>query len=216
MTASSASRGLQLKCTVNAGIRIVERRYGRLSLVTDCKGFRYERSDRIGWSMGSVEMGIQRDPPKRTRNAVPDGTLTATSIRVDEMTTAVTLSAVWRNRGPLPIKLCKDHSVIKAFRLGNMLPIGNLKLRDMATVSEVKADWSEYVLEPNTDSVMTEHFVLKNDGIYGFEWTICLGQAHSGVTSSTYHFDCTRELLLAPDLDAVDRPHPAGKKSESG
>jgi hypothetical protein len=162
----------------------------------------------LGGAWAAWKWGYGETLRRRREMPSPDGTLTATSIRVDEITTVVTLSAIWRNRGLLPICLCAKHSFVKAFRLPNKLPIGNLILEKMAPTSVAEADWSDYVLEPNTDTVMTEHFVLKNDGIYGFKWTICIGQTHSRVTGATHHVDCTRELLWRSDLDVADRPLP--------
>jgi hypothetical protein len=53
---------------------------------------------------------------------------------------------------------------------------------------------------------MTGHFVLKNDGIYGFKWNLCLGKMHNRGAGSQRHFHCERKLLWRPDSEAVDWP----------
>jgi len=88
----------------------------------------------LGGAWAAWKWGYGETLRKRREMPSPDGSLKATSMRVDETTTAVTFHAVWRNRGPLPIELCAEHSGVKAFRLGNTRPIGNLVLDEMATV----------------------------------------------------------------------------------
>jgi hypothetical protein len=73
----------------------------------------------LGGAWAAWKWGYGETLRKRREMPSPDGSLKATSMRVDETTTAVTLHAVWRNRGPLPIEPCAEHSGVKAFRLGN-------------------------------------------------------------------------------------------------
>ncbi len=160
----------------------------------------------LGGVWAAWKWGYGETLRRRREMPSPDGTLTATSVPIDDTTTAVTLNAIWRNRGPLPIELCAAHSVVEAFKLSNSLPKGNLILlagKEIESIAVVKPMWNVYVLEPNTDSVITEHFVLDRNYVYGFKWTICVGQLRRYRTRSTSHFICTRELLWRPDLDAV-------------
>jgi hypothetical protein len=153
----------------------------------------------LGGGWAAWKWGYGETLRRRREMPSPDGTLTATSVRLNDETAAVTLNAIWRNRGPLPIELCAKHTVVEAFILNESLPIGHLVLipgEKIESVSVVKPTWDLYVLEPNTDSAMTEHFTLNHNYTHGFRWTICLGQSVS-------HFTCSRELLWKSDIQTV-------------
>jgi hypothetical protein len=140
----------------------------------------------LGGGWAAWKWGYGETLRRRREMPSPDGTLTATSVRLNDETTAVTLNAIWRNRGPLPIELCATHTVVEAFILNKSLPIGRFILEsgtDIEPISVATPTWSFYILEPNTDSVMTEHFILNHDYPHGFRWTICLGQLHLRQTS---------------------------------
>jgi hypothetical protein len=152
-----------------------------------------------GWKWGYGEtLRKRREMPS------PDGVLSATAVQLRNGTTAVTLNALWRNRGALPIELCSTHSGVEAFKLNEAAPIGTLRLEKGSNVTpfEVsKPSWTNYIMEPNTDSVMREHFVLNNGVVYAFKWTICLGSSLPNHKKS--HFACTRELIWRADAGSA-------------
>ena len=145
------------------------------------------------WKWGYVET-IRR----RREMASPDGTLEASAVRLDQDRIIVTLVAVWRNRGPVPISLCPEHSRVESFLIDSASPLGAMSLNPAQHISPMSvADppWREYVMEPNTDSVMHQHFVVTDDTAYGFKWTICLAPGSFPGRYKDRHMRCTRELL---------------------
>src|SRR5262249_14847715 len=123
----------------------------------------------LGGFWAAWKWGYGETLRKRREMPSPDGTLTATSVPIDATKIVVTLNAVWRNRGPLPIELCAKHSAVEAFKFGHSLRLGNLILQageQIERVSDVRPSWDAYVFEPNTDSVITQHFVLDRNYVY--------------------------------------------------
>jgi hypothetical protein len=111
--------------------------------------------------------------------AAPDGTLTATAVQVDDGRMVVTLHALWRNRGPFAIELCSRHSIVEAFIIDPAPPLGDLQLQKgchIRLLDTAKPSWKTYIMEPNTDSVMHQHFVVDDHFTHGFRWTIILGE----------------------------------------
>lgn len=150
------------------------------------------------WSYGEVLR-------KRREMASPDGTLSANSVILDDERAAVTLNALWRNRGPLAIELCAKHTGVELFEVVEAAALGRLQLGANVSarcLSVAKPTWSAYVMEPNTDSVMNEHFVLKRGILYGFRWTICMVPGSIPGARRDSHLVCTRELLWRLDCGA--------------
>ena len=137
-----------------------------------------------------------------------DGTLTTSSVNLDDGKTAVTLHAIWRNRGPLPIQLCPQHTVVKVFQISRLSVPNRLTLKDGSGVPlllSAKPDWNVYIMEPNTDSIMHEHFILDSRSLYGFKWTICLVPGSIPGQHAASHLVCTRELIWrAKETDEGD------------
>jgi len=134
------------------------------------------------------------------------GTLQAAAVPLDDDRIAVTLSALWRNRGPVPISLCPEHSRVEAFRFDSSPTVGPLNLAHGSHVIRLPAarvPWSAYIMEPNTDSVMHQHFVLNRHSAYGFTWVICLMPGSLPGKFKNQHLVCTRELLWRFEPDKV-------------
>lgn len=109
--------------------------------------------------------------------ASPDGTLTASWVELSADSIIVTLNAVWRNRGPLPIELCPEHSKVSVYALKTDNHVGVLNIHENTSsdlVVDIPPWWSTYVFEPNTESLMQEHVVLGRGRVYAFRWRICL------------------------------------------
>ena len=152
----------------------------------------------IGGSWAAWKWGYGETLRKRREMASPDGTLTATAVQLENGTTAITLHALWRNRGPLPIELCPEHSAVEAFKIDRAVPLGGLALQPgpyVVLVAVSRPRWNMYIMEPTTDSVMHEHFVLDDDFVYGFRWTICLAPGSISGKHGDSHLVCTRELI---------------------
>jgi hypothetical protein len=80
----------------------------------------------LGGGWAAWKWGYGETLRRRREMPSPDGTLTAAGVRLNDTTTAVTITAIWRNRGPLPIELCATHTAVDAFRLKHSLPAGLL------------------------------------------------------------------------------------------
>lgn len=152
---------------------------------------------------------------KRREMPAPDGTLTATAVQVNGGKMVVTLHALWRNRGPFPIELCSKHSIVEAFSIHPAVCLGDLQLQKGCHISllkTVKPSWETYIMEPNTDSVMHQHFVVDDHFVHGFRWTICLvPESLRGKHAKAHHvctreFVCTRELMWRADRAGPTRP----------
>ena len=152
----------------------------------------------IGGTWAFWKWGYGETLRRRREMASPDGSLEATAVRLDGERIAVTVSAIWRNRGLVPISLCSEHSRVEAFRIAAAPLEGPLRLTRGPNVTPMpSADfpWSEYIMEPNTDSVMHQHFVLDPNCAYGFIWTICLAPGSFPGKHKNKHLICTRELV---------------------
>jgi len=140
---------------------------------------------------------------KRREMASPDGTLSATCEILDGERVAVTLHALWRNRGPLAIELCPQHTRVELFEIVESGRLGRLQLgidKNSRCLSVATPTWSVYVMEPNTESVMHEHFILQGGTLYGFRWIICMVPGSIPGAHRDSHLVCTRELLWRADI----------------
>jgi len=143
---------------------------------------------------------------RKREMASPDGTLTTTNVDMTDDKTIVSLHALWRNRGPLPIELCPEHTRVEVFEIENRRTPGRLELGNADGVNLINScsvSWGTYVMEPNTDSIMQEHFVVDRTSTYGFRWIICLSPGSIPGALERSHVVCTRELIWrAEDSDS--------------
>lgn len=149
-----------------------------------------------GWAFW--KWGYGEKLRKRREMCSPDGTLTATAVPLDSSRMMVTLAALWHNRGDLPIELCSQHSMVQVFAIDRSASLGSLKLVKGSTMSEfacVPAPWGYYIMEPKTESIMHEHFVVQKGTGYAFRWTICLSPGSIPGRLDKSHLVCTRELI---------------------
>jgi hypothetical protein len=161
----------------------------------------------LGGTWAAWKWGYGETLRRRREMASPDGTLTATAVRLDHNRLAITLSALWRNRGPVPVSLCATHSIVEAFRIKPTVSLGPLSLQpqsDVVVFAVAKPTWTEYIMEPNTESVMHQHFVVDEHGAYGFRWTICLSPGSLPGKHRDAHLVCTRELIWSFDNPVIE------------
>lgn len=91
-------------------------------------------------------------------------------------------------------EVCPEHTYVEQYELGADPPLGSFRMagypgaRQTATVPGPR----DYSMGPQTESVMTEHFVVATDAIYGFAWNICQGQLSR---KDPRHGQCRRELI---------------------
>jgi hypothetical protein len=125
--------------------------------------------------------------------ASPDGTLSVNVVDLDSDRVILTLDGLWRNRGPLPIKLCAEDSCVRVFRVAESSPIGPLTLGD--PFLEIPPWWSTYVMEPNTESLLQEHLTLERGQVYLFRWRLCLAPGALPGKLASHHLQVRRDLL---------------------
>jgi hypothetical protein len=135
---------------------------------------------------------------RRREMASPDGTLSVGSVEIAMDLVAVTVNALWRNRGPLLIALCSEHSDLKVYRLASSLSEGPLSIHE-PTISQLVAKvspwWDTYVMEPNTESLLQEHIALRRGYVYAFRWRICLSPGSLPGHLAKDHLSCRRDLI---------------------
>ena len=133
---------------------------------------------------------------RRREMPAPDGELTATSVPFSDEKAYLSLHALWRNRGNLPIEVCAEHSFIEYCELKGDPPVGSLRWGAASPLDDVKrvaVPWDLFVMEPQTESQLTEHFVVATGAVYAFRWEICLGDAPERKLYG--HSTCHRELI---------------------
>ena len=93
--------------------------------------------------------------------------------------------------------------MVDMFAIHQSVPLGSLKLEEPAVSrsATAMAPWGAYIMEPNTESTMHEHFVVQNGNNYGFRWIICLSPGSIPGKHGKSHLVCTRELIwCAPSV----------------
>ncbi len=136
-----------------------------------------------------------------------DGTLTASAVPLPAGKAYLTLQAEWRNPGPLPIRMCPDHTFIEQYELAWDPPAGSLRLAGYpgaVKISKIPLTWPAYTMGPQTASIMTEHFVVAAGPVYAFTWVVCQGAISR---KNKHHGWCSRELIWArPQTTGAAKP----------
>ena len=143
---------------------------------------------------------------RRREMAAPDGGLSITEIATADVLAVVTVHATWRNRGPVPIELCREHTRTEVIELRSGLSIGPIDLYDQQKASlvfSIEPWWKTYIMEPLTESVLQEHIVLKRGEVYAFRHVLCLAPGSLPYTGTDTHFECIRDSISRIN-DAVE------------
>ena len=156
----------------------------------------------------------------RKRREFPDldGTLTTASVPLPGGKAYLTLQAVWRNPGPVPVRVCLDpgHSFVEQWELGKDPPLGSFRMAGYpgaAKVATVPMPPRVTTLGPQTESVMTEHFVVAAGSVYAFTWQICQGPLSR---KALFHAQCDRELIWRSPPPAAARASRAVPRIRAG
>jgi hypothetical protein len=152
----------------------------------------------VGGGWAAWKWGYGETLRKRREYQDLDGTLSAVSVPLPDGKAYLTLQAVWRNPGPLPVEMCPDpeHSVVRQYELATDPPLGSFRMAGYPGAVEVAvvplSTGRTYTLGPQTESVMTEHFVVTARSVYAFSWQICQGPLSR---KDLRHGQCGRELI---------------------
>ncbi len=125
-----------------------------------------------------------RDERHRQKTEMPamDGTLsvTSTSLSADKSILAVT--AVWRNRGALPIRMLTQKTRIEVFCVTPDVPCGAIEvhsnLGSPVATHHPYADQSAFVFEPATESELQSHLIVLKGSVYLVRWWLELDTGH--------------------------------------
>ena len=179
--------------------------------------------------VGRYGSGYGETLRKKREMGATDGNLVASSLSIDASKALVTLQAIWCNRGPLPLELCNAHTSVQVYQIDSRASVGRLQLGrspDAHLLVTARPSWDTYVMEPGTDSVMLEHFVIFIVSLYGFRWIICLAPGSIPGRHVDRHLVCTRELIWSQrgvaqgscvaDADSVMQNSSAALKEVNG
>jgi hypothetical protein len=108
-----------------------------------------------------------------------DGKLTITSIPLGENKKLLTVEALWNNRSPLPVYMDFPKCRIEIYTIPPdlKLPNGGLTLKTdlgdplICYYFLLPVVTYNYFLEPNTESIIINHFVLQ-PGVYGIRMVL--------------------------------------------
>jgi hypothetical protein len=161
-----------------------------------------------GWKWGYGEA-------LRKRREYPDldGALTAASVPLPGGKAYLTLQAVWRNPGPGPTTVCPEYSFVEQYELGTDPSLGSFRIAEYPGATKtvtVPLHIREYVMGPQTESVMTEHFVVVAGSVYAFSWHVCQGRMSRKDQS---HSQCIREIIWSSPQSAATRADPWSPRS---
>jgi hypothetical protein len=117
-----------------------------------------------------------------------------------------------------PVRVCPDpeHCFVEQYELGKDPPLGSFRQAGYpgaAKVATVPMPPRVTTLGPQTESVMTEHFVVAADSIYAFNWQICQGPLSR---KSLFHGQCDRELIWSSPPAAAARAGRAIPRVQAG
>ena len=105
-----------------------------------------------------------------------DGHLRATATPLDKRRVLITIEAIWRNPGALPVRVDTNNVKIAVYELDKNASLGELdthsNLKPFKYRSLPLSHRTEYILEPNTESIMQDHFVLGTEEVYLIRWEI--------------------------------------------
>jgi hypothetical protein len=132
----------------------------------------------------------------RSKKDMPsiDGHLSAETITLCDGRVLVTLSATWNNHSPLPVHIDTKTTIVSVYRIPGDMHEGPLSLQaDLDSPVHTAQPYKElqqFLLEPNTSSLLQTHFVLPAGSVYGFLWELNRHLKHGTLPG------WTKELIL--------------------
>lgn len=130
----------------------------------------------------------------RSKKDMPsiDGQLSAETVPLCDGRVLVTLSATWNNHSPLPVHLDTKATIVSVYRIPDDLREGPLSLQadlhNPVCMTRPYEELEEFLLEPNTSSLLQTHFVLPIGSVYGFLWKLNRHPKHGTLPGWTKEF----------------------------
>jgi hypothetical protein len=114
---------------------------------------------------------------RRRREVIAiDSALNARAVDLPERKCAVTLEATFRNRTPFTVNVDTVATRIDVFTIPPDIALGYLDTREDLGEPVFRAypykNMNQFVFEPNTDSILQHHFILKQGAVYLFRWKL--------------------------------------------
>ena len=127
------------------------------------------------WKWSSIEkLRKQREMPSADK-----GTLSITSLPINDVKVWVQIDVIWRNPGSIPFDVDVDATVISVFEIKSSIDIGAIQLKvepgDLGEpIYSIKPYGSSKSVkyEPKSESLVQNHFVLERQKIYLFRWKL--------------------------------------------
>ncbi len=111
----------------------------------------------------------------------------------------VTIRALWRNRGRLPVYLDPNRTTIQIYRIERDIASGTFDLRSRGVTMICESfpihgfEW--YVLEPLTDSTIQQCAVLPDVGTFLIRSAICVSAGQKAYPDLREPMWCVRQLV---------------------
>jgi hypothetical protein len=136
-----------------------------------------------------------------------DGDLSVKCAKAWDGKSVITLNALWRNRGKLPVELNPAKTFVAAYRVNPKIQSGPLELSSAGLEAmhrvEPFRDNSAYILEPGTDSIMQQCFVLADTEVVLFHWAICIAAKQKAYPSLKEELWCTRYIVWTTETSGA-------------
>ena len=140
--------------------------------------------------------GFEERLRQRKEVPSPDGNLAYKIESMRKDFALLTVTAEWRNKGSLPIHLNNSLSTVSVYLVDEKHELGTLKSQDCSVLINSQLCDGEYIMEPNTDSIMQKHFVVPAGKLILVKWVIALHQQHSKSFGGEGVYICSRELII--------------------
>lgn len=104
-----------------------------------------------------------------------DGEMRTVAADLQNGTMLVTVNALWRNRGKLPLEINTAKTFLDVYYLDPSEPPGPISLagRKPSLTALPLSAFRGYILEPNADSVIQQCLILPSDRVCLMHWRMC-------------------------------------------
>lgn len=131
-----------------------------------------------------------------------DGELKTAEVSIGAGKIVVTVNAIWRNRGKLPVDLDPARTFVKVYSLHEDILAGPFDDRSKGLKLSFDArplrGWTGYTLEPSTESLIQQCFVLPENNACLFHFGVCICAKQDAYSYLKSEMWCERYLVWRP------------------
>ena len=126
-----------------------------------------------------------------------DGELKTVETRLDHLNVILTVNALWRNRGKLPVEIDTTKTSVGVYSLDKSQPLGpfNPQIKALSYRAFPLADCAGYILEPGTDSTIQQCIVLPTNQMFVIHWAICIAASQKAYPYLKAEMWCVRDYV---------------------